>query len=599
MNVTHEGIGSGDGTGHEDLLAALLSKLAAQNEQLTAQSEQLAAQNAKFTEQSTKLAEVCAERDAYRHAYEKLKEELLLVKRRLFIASAERVDTTQLELEFAELSKKLDALGGQVPAETEAERDTPDDAGENAAAPSSETTKRKPTGRRNLAEAELPEETVELADDLFEQLVADGKAERIGFETSYRLRRLRGGMMRVAVKRVKYRAVDSRGQARIETTPLPPELLRRGMAAPSLLAHVAVQKFCDGLPLFRIEDRTSREGFRIDRGTMSRWMEELGATVGATVVHAMNEDALSRAFCIATDATGFAVQPGPQDRAREGPASQRRPCRKGHYFVRIADRDHIFFEFRARHTTRVVRAMFQGFEGYVQADAATVYDALFRSSDDEHDGKVRHEVACWSHARRKYWEAAFAKEPIAREALLRVHKIFVMDAECRGKRRPPSKIRSLRQAHLRPLIEDFLAFAEREYAKVEGQRSSLRSALGYTVRQQGALRAFLDDGRLRMDNNRSERELRKVVRIRDASLFAGSDEHAEAAGHILSLIASARLHNLDPEQYLRDLIRVLPHWPKDRLLELSPLHWALTRRGLESAQLAAELGPLHVPAPAQ
>lgn len=597
MDVTLEGInsGSGSGTGHEDLLAALLSKLAKQSQQLAAQSAKFTEQSVKFTEQSTKLAEVCAERDAYRLAYEQLKEELLLVKRRLFIASAERVDTTQLELEFAELSKKLDALSGQVPAETEAERDTADDAGENTATPRSEPPKRKTTGRRNLAEANLPEETVELADDLFEQLVADGKAERIGFETSYRLRRLRGGMMRVAVKRVKYRAVDSRGQARIETTPLPPELLRRGMAAPSLLAHIAVQKFCDGLPLFRIEDRTSREGFRIDRGTMSRWMEELGATFGATVVHAMNEDALSRAFCIATDATGFAVQPGP----REGPASQRRPCRKGHYFVRIADRDHIFFEFSARHTTQVVRAMFQDFEGYVQADAATVYDALFRSSDDEHDGKVRHEVACWSHARRKYWEAAFAKEPVAREALLRVQKIFAMDAECRGKRRPPSKVRSLRQEHIGPLIEDFLAFAEREYAKVEGQRSSLRSALGYTVRQADALRAFLDDGRLRMDNNLSERELRKVVRIRDASLFAGSDEHAEAAGHILSLIASARLHNLDPEQYLRELIRVLPHWPKERFLELSPLHWSATRRCLESVQLAAELGPLDVPAPAQ
>jgi len=152
---------------------------------------------------------------------------------------------------------------------------------------------------------------------------------------------------------------------------------------------------------------------------------------------------------------------------------------------------------------------------------------------------------------------------------------------------------------MQPLIEDFLAFAEREYGKLEGQRSSLRSALGYTVRQQGALRAFLDDGRLRMDNNLSERELRKVVRIRDASLFAGSDEHAEAAGHILSLIASARLHNLDPERYLRDLIRVLPHWPSGRFLELSPLHWTTTRERLEPVQLAAELGPLHVPATAQ
>ena len=379
----------------------------------------------------------------------------------------------------------------------------------------------------------------------------------------------------------------------IETAPLPPELLRRCLAAPSTLAHLATQKFCDGLPLYRLEDVCARDGVRLDRGTMSRWIEDLGATFGATVVAAMRADALARAFCIATDATGFAVQPG----ARDGP---RRPCRKGHYFVQIADRDHILFEFSAKHTTKVVRALFKGFEGYVQADAASVYDALFRpTGDEDDDGKQRREVACWSHARRKYWEAAFAKEPVAREALLRIGKLFELDAKLRGKRRPPSKIAKLRRAHARPLVDDFLAFAEREYERVRERRGSLRSALGYSVRQTGALRAFLDDGRLRMDNNLSEGQLRKVVRIRDAALFAGSDGHAEAAGHILSLIASARLHELDPERYLCDLIRVLPHWPRERFLELAPLHWRTTRARLEPPQLDAELGPLRLPDPAQ
>lgn len=74
---------------------------------------------------------------------------------------------------------------------------------------------------------------------------------------------------------------------------------------------------------------------------------------------------------------------------------------------------------------------------------------------------------------------------------------------------------------------------------------------------------------LRLDNNLPENALRKVVLIRDAALFAGSDEHTESAGHILSLVASARLHHLDPEAYLRNLIRVLPFWPRDRFLELA------------------------------
>ena len=80
-------------------------------------------------------------------------------------------------------------------------------------------------------------------------------------------------------------------------------------------------------------------------------------------------------------------------------------------------------------------------------------------------------------------------------------------------------------------------------------------------------------------------------------LFVGSDGHAAAAGHVLSLVASARLHRLDPEAYLRDLIRVLAHWPRNRYLELAPKYWAATRARLDPRELAAELGPLAVPPP--
>ena len=84
---------------------------------------------------------------------------------------------------------------------------------------------------------------------------------------------------------------------------------------------------------------------------------------------------------------------------------------------------------------------------------------------------------------------------------------------------------------------------------------------------------------------------------RKAWLFCGSDDHATAAGHILSLIASSRLHGLDPEAYLRDLLRVLAHWPRDRYLELAPKYWARTCARLDPAQLQAELGPLTIPPP--
>jgi transposase len=154
--------------------------------------------------------------------------------------------------------------------------------------------------------------------------------------------------------------------------------------------------------LYRLEQVLERNGFGFDRGTMSRWLEQLGAVFGATVIEA----ARTHAFC------DCVLHHDRRDRfcdpARPKGGRPRRPCRKGHYFVQLADRDYIFFEYTPKETSASVRAMFQGFSGYLQLDAKSVYDVLFRPpdvDDPDNDGCTRHEVGCWSHARRKHWEA--------------------------------------------------------------------------------------------------------------------------------------------------------------------------------------------------
>ena len=549
---------------------------------------------ARVAELEAALAAMTKERDALRASHARLREELELLKRRIFIAKAERVDTAQLEMEFAEKLRELDKLAGTLDededdAGDDAEDEDEDAEGDAGAAPA-DKTKNKSTGRRNLKNLPLEEERVEIADPLYEELVAAGTAERIDFEESCKLAYKRGGLRRLVVARVKYQIVGKDGATAIDTAPLPPETFPRSLCAPSLLAHIIMLKYGEGMPLFRVAERFARDGCPIDRGTMCRWVEDAGATCGATVVHAAKGDALS-AFCIATDATGVSVQP---IRTHE---KVRQACKRGHYFVHIADRDHVFFEYTAKETSDAVRGMFKGYSGYVQADAKSVYDILFRDprerSPDDDDGCVRLEIACLAHGRRKFWEAAIAKCVIAREALVRLGRIFELDASWRGK--SPAEIKRLRNAHLRPHMEAFFAWAEIEYERVRDQRGSLRSALGYAVRQKDAFMRVLDDGRLVLDNNRSERELRRIAVGRKAWLFVGSDDHAESAGHLFSLIASCKLHGLDPETYLRDLFRVLAHWPKDRYLELAPKYWAATRARLDPALLAHEIGPLVVP----
>jgi transposase len=556
----------------EERIAALEAALAAERAALAAERAALAAKQAA-------LDEVTRERDLLRVSHERLRLELELLRRRIFVAKAERVDTAQLELEFAQKLAELDRIGGALPPEV-AER-----ADERA------KPKAKPKGRRDLREAPIEERRIELFDELLEPLVARGEAVRIGFEESYRLGYQRGGYRKVIIARAKYQTVDVHGETMVEVTPMPPEAFTRSLAAPSLLAHVIVDKFCDGLPLNRIEDRAARDGVRLDRGTMSRWVEDAGATAGATVVKAMRGEALSTAFCIATDATGVKVQP---ERRADG---QRQACRRGHYFVSIADRDHILFDYTAKEDSATVEELFAGFTGYLQADAKSVYDVLFREPekppDDDGEVDIRIEVGCWSHCRRRFWEATCAKSDVGREGLARIGRIFELDAAWR--REPPAEVLRLRRQHLRPHLESFFAWAESEYEWVRQQRGLDRAALGYAVRQKAALLRVLDNGRLVLDNNRSERELRRIAVGRKGWLFVGSDAHGESAGHLFSLVASARLHGLDVEEYLRALFRVLPHWPRDRYLELAPKYWTATRARLDATQLASEYGPLTVP----
>lgn len=544
--------------------------------------------------------ELVAERDALRaeiatvkaahrrlsEAYRAAVTELELLKRRLFVAKAERTDTGQLELDFAKKAAELDALKAALPEResSDAPQDTRRPAGRDPKAP------RPPsTGRRDVRELDMPEERVLIPDPVFEALVAEGKARVSGcFEESYSLAWKRGGMRRLVVARVEYATTDRHGVREREVAPVPETLVPRSLAAPSLLAHVVTDKYCDGLPLYRIEERFGREGVPIDRGTLCRWVDAVACGL-APIARAMKEDAIRTAFCIATDATGICIQP-----VRE-PKAPRKACRKGTFFTLVADRDHVLFEFLERETSDGVCKMLKGFKGYVQADAKSVYDAFYaqRAAQDEPPLPGGTEVGCWAHTRRKFWEAAVCKDTGGLEGLFRIRRLFTLDASWHDK--PPIERARLRHEHLEPELTAFFTWASAEYERLKEVRGLARSAFGYVVRQRAALSAFLADGRLKLDNNRAERALRPMRVGQKAWLFCGSDDHAASAAVHFSLVASARLHNLDPEAYLRDMIRVKPHWPEERLLELTPKYWAATRERLDPAELAAEYGALRIP----
>lgn len=257
---------------------------------------------AALSTKTAELASVTAERDKLRHAYEQLRNQLELLRRRIFLAKAERIDTKQLELEFAEtramLVKLAKELGDVDPFAMTQAVESSSDGGR--------PSRPKPKGRRNLGELDLPEERVEILDPTLE-----GIAERIGFEESYQVGYRRGGPVRIVKARAIYKTAASEGQpSEVVTAANPKEIYERAMLAPSFIAYLLTKKFRWGMPFHRIALELDSQGFVLDDSTMGRYAEHVGATLGC-VVDACAKEAKETAFCLSTDATGVAIQPTP------------------------------------------------------------------------------------------------------------------------------------------------------------------------------------------------------------------------------------------------------------------------------------------------
>ena len=163
---------------------------------------------------------------------------------------------------------------------------------------------------------------------------------------------------------------------------------------------------------------------------------------------------------------------------------------------------------------------------------------------------------------------------------------------------PPSQRQLQRHKILLPMVNAFFDWVRQE-SKQQRPRGLVSKALGYALRQEAPLRRFIEDPRLKLDNNGAERAIRPVATGRNNWLFFGSDDHAQAAANFFSLVASCKLHRLDPELYLAELIRVMPYyWPRQRYLELCPRYWLATRARLDTRQLELPIGHITVPLPA-
>jgi hypothetical protein len=220
-----------------------------------------------------------------------------------------------------------------------------------------------------------------------------------------------------------------------------------------------------------------------------------------------------------------------------------------------------------------MQAMLRGYRGHLLSDAAAVYDTLHR------DGAI--EVCCWFHQRRYFWRGLASDPQRALEALSLIAKLFEIQRDCQGL--PLPEYTAQRAARSEPVLEVFEEWIARNRDKVD-PRGPLDQGIGYYENQREALRQFLSDGRLRLDNSISEQQLRNVVLGRHNWMFFANETGLKWYTTFRSLIASCVLHDINAHEYLEQVLRLAPHWPVSRVLELSPKYWKATVARLDDRQ---------------
>jgi len=538
------------------------------------------------------LLEAIRARDAYRKLIDELKEKIAKLELGLIGPKSERFkqeDDPQLSLQvLAELLGKHEAqaqdheqLAAELLAQVEAEAAAGGDGGgEDGGDEHVHRRPHRPTGRATRGE-HVQKLTIELVPDEVKQLGLDA-FERIGQESATTIERRVSSLVEVTVVRPKFRAKTAEAEQAVQeeraargtlpelppeswitTAPAPELPLPRCMAGPGLLANVIVRRFDDHLPYNRLESIYEREGMRLGRSTLYGWLDAL-RELFSPLIAAMLVDARAAPY-LCVDATGVLVQ-APEK------------CSRGHFWVLVVPGRHVIFAFSHNHDSAAVDTLLDGYEGFIVADAHAVYDHLYGQ-----DGAT--EVGCWGHARSYFFKALGTEPTIAREFLGNLRVLFLLERKLADA--PRKQRERMRLSKVKVLVNrHFELCRKHEDTALDG--TPLCAAIRYSLNQEHALRRFLHDGRLPATNNVSERALRRQAVGRKNWLFVGSDDGAAVNTTFATLVASCHLHGIEPESYLRELICLLPDWPKGRVLELAPCNWKQTRQEPHTQQLLAD-----------
>ena len=486
------------------------------------------------------------ERDILQAQNDRLRHLLLKLTRMQFGARSERLPEEQLQLGLEALEQAI------AKEEAEAEKQDPELRKDNAA---------KRRANRGALPAHLPRIEVILEPEDTACPCCRVPMTVIGEDTSERLDVIPAQFRVIVTKRPKLACRACPGT--VVQEPAPARLIEGGIPTEALVAHVAVSRYADHQPLYRLAQIMARQGVIIDRSTLSFWMGYAAAEV-APVVTRLREMMLASARIFADETVVPVLDPG-RGKTKQG------------YFWAIARDDRpwggndppaVVYNYAPGRGHTHANALLGGYRGILQCDGYGAYKSLVGSRSAQPSITL---AFCWSHVRRGFYDLAKSKAPIAIETLKRIAALYEIEDQVRGK--SAADRLSLRQAESKPLVADLRVWFEAQIAKLPA-RGPTAEAIRYALNHWDGLERFLEDGRIELDTNSVERAMRPVALSRKNSLFAGSDEGGENWACLASLIETCKLNNVNPQIYFTDLLtRLVNGWPQKCIDELMPWHW--------------------------
>lgn len=345
-----------------------------------------------------------------------------------------------------------------------------------------------------------------------------------------------------------FRIVDARGNVRQETI-TPPGVIGNGQATDSFIIATAIDRVADHLPAYRQEQRAARSDLTLLRSKLTRWHIALAVHLNV-IAEAILRELLQEPVVGIDDSVNRRLEPG------------RGRCRHGRVWI-VSGKAGSYYQASETREAKWIEAILADFSGQVMGDAYSGHKGLLARPGIT-------ALFCWAHVRRKFFESADQRKNIMLNLIGELYRIEggIVD-------RPPDQKRTERRRRARPVLQTIKDQLDRWYDDPSVlPKSGLGKAVRYTRKLWDGLVRYTDSSEAPIDNNHTERHLRRVAMNRKNSLFSASAKGADAYATLLTLIESALQWELEPERYLNWVAESL-HFKHHAPHELTPAAYAM------------------------